>query len=838
MPIIQAQKDLHVFVDEDFKPNEVSEDIIGRKALSLFKLRHMDVPVPPFMAVSSAIFSQFITDNAVSSIKSKISADELRKNIQNGQFSEETQAEILGGYARISGFADAWVAVRSSIVLPVSKRELSFAGQLGTILNVRGFDNLLSAIKQVYATAFSDKVANYLMSNGMTISDIKVGIVIQKMVQAEVSGIAFTEDPISQDPNLLTLEAIFGLGDSIANGELTPDQYTVDKKTLEIKEKRIVPQEWMTIRKIRAKANENAEQKVKISRAWQQHPKLENRYIEELSKIAIVIEKRHGCPQDIEWVFEGGRLWILQSRNAEPVKIPQYEVRDNVKISDTIISSVQEIVHREEAKRLTKEEINAKHNKAEEKKEEPKETKAPIKIPFLKKAANKPVAIIPKRGEKLLLTGIGSSNGMMRGKAFIIGSAAELSAKTKDFNKDSILVVEGSIPGQEQMIDKVGAVISDSGGLTSDIAITCREKKIPCVMGCNIASRMLKDGETLLVDGTIGAVYGTRESVTVPVVPPQKAKLREAISIEKETKAAKKEAAEPAPVKKINTATKVYLDISDAFIKGDGWKKQTEFADGIGVINLESLYEKLNRHPVAFIMDGKAADLVNSLTEELSNICEAAQGNPVIVSIGKMTVGQYKKLTRGKLLENWDSKTGISDNTAGLPRLLLREQELDIAFRAIKKVRNVKGWRNLSIAVDFAGTPTNLAEFKKLLTAGGLRRSSTFKLYLGIDTPSEALVADAFVKTGIDGMIANTKSLMKLMMAGSADDESVQKIVENLVQESNGLPVIIQIPKNADKLLKKCIKVGVHAVATTPILLNTKREAVVKLEQERITTRL
>lgn len=857
MPIIKAQKDPRILVDEDFTPKQVSEEQVGRKAFSLFNLRHMDVPVPPFMAISSSIFSEFIASNIGSIDQKKATPEEISKRIKEGAFLHQAAEEILQGYSRLSGFSDTWVSVRSSIVLPVAKRSVSFAGQLATVLNVRGFEELLSAIKIVYASAFTESVASYLIANGMSISDIKVGVVVQKMVQAEVSGIAFTIDPISQNPELLTIEAIFGLGDVIANGELTPDQYVIEKKTLQYKEKRIVPQEWMTVRRTHHKPGQSAEQKIRISKAWQHQPKLEPRYVEELSKIALVIEKRSGKPQDIEWVFEGGRIWILQTRDVQPVSVPHYDIDKGVKIDNEIINSALEIARREEARLQTKKQIAEKHTQKPQPKTalpaKPAEEQPFVAKPLIRQLIKK--ALTPKsktnlalkENEKLIVTGIGASAGMARGTARIIRTENDAQFLTEK-PSDPIVIVCDAPP--QSIIDKIGwvaAVVSDSGGMTSDISIKCREYGVPCIMGAGIASRMLKDGESLLVDGTIGAVYGIRKAYVAPQpvskTPAQEQPKRKMI-IENYPKAKPTEAPaatepvtkEKEPTPKIKTATKLYCDITETF-NNDTWHKAAKSSDGI-IIDLSSIYQKIGKHPEAYFDDSKVKDLIKYISDDLATVCETVEGNPVILSFGRMPVSQYKKLTRGKLLEKWEEDSGISDSSLGLTRLLQKPREMDAIFRAVKRTRNVRNWRNLSISVEYPGTPAYLMEFKKMMTASGLRRSSTFKLFIGIDTPSEAIIIDDFIKAGVDGVIFNTKTLSKYMMAQGPDDDSVSRIILKAISDNKGTPVLLTIPANSNELLKKALKAGVTSVVTTQSAVESRRKDISLIEQQLITTRL
>ncbi|MBN2100621.1 hypothetical protein JW710_01860 [Candidatus Dojkabacteria bacterium] len=851
MSLINPKNEVRIFVDEDFTANDVKEELVGRKGYSLFRLRDMDVPVPSFMCISSGLFSEYIA-SSLGSLTSSASISEINKKILEGNFPDPLKEEIQRGYSRLSGFTDSWVAVRSSIVPPINQKELAFSGLLDTVLNVKGVDDLLAAIKKVYASAFTERVASYLRATNSSIAEIKVSIVVQKMIQAEASGIVFTIDPISQNSEYLTVESVFGLGDVIAAGELTPDQYIINKKTLDFKEKRIVPQEWMMVRKVKHKDGEGATQKVRISKAWQHQQKLDNRYLEELAKISMTIEQKASGPQDIEWVFEGGRLWILQTQDVKPVSIEKTEPDPTLKIDKDIIDSAKAIAEREQSKKKIMEEL-AKEREEHPSKEtiKPKENHKNEEEVFAAKPFNRQVVqaprkekskverreiqnIPPHKGERLVLTGIGASNGSYRGEAVIIQNADEIKENEPRLKKDFVLVFPDFFPELEKYITKAGAIVSDQGGITSDIAIRCREQGIPCIMGSHIASHMIKQGEPILIDGNVGAVYGVRE-----VAPPSKSEdlpqsqneKPQDIEIKAEPAEVKAQEQEPEPVTaKIRTATKVFIDLSDSYLKGEKWEEMIPESDGVATIQVEDIYKKFKRHPEAYIEEGKSKELIDNIANELSAVCERSEGNTVIATIGSMTVDEYQKLVKGSSYEKWTDESGIKDHSAGLPRLLQRPKELDLFFKAIRTVRNKHGWRNISIGVNFPTTTKNFIEFKKLLSAAKLRRSSTFKVFHVIDTPSEAMTSEEFVEIGIDGAVINVNSLAKLMMAPALDDESVLKIIDKISQSWRGSTVIIQTSKDSEKLIERAVRVGSYGLAVQPNELTEARLSVSQTE--------
>lgn len=859
MPLIQAQKDIRILVDEDYRLSQVSEDFIGRKAYSLFKLRDMDVPIPPFLAVSSSIFSEYIRSNLEGKLTKDSTDDEIRKRVLNGEFPTELlQDELLTGYTRLSGFTDSWVAVRSSAVFPQTHKDLSFAGMLDTVLNVKGIDNVFTAIQHVYASLFTPKVFEYLHSYNLRISDIKVALVIQKMVQAEVSGVVFTVDPISQDENYLTIEAVFGLGDVIASGDITPDQYIIDKKTLDFKEKTIVPQEWMMVRNIKRKADGPTDQKVQISKPWQHQQKLENRYVKELSKIALVVEKKAGEPQDIEWVYESGRIWLLQCSKVRPVEIPLSLEESELKISPEIVNSAQEIARKEEELQNIKKSIESA--KADRKKEnseiraEQPVTSAnatdvfsakPLTRQVLKGtakvSAHEPIYggqkqpastnSAPLPGERLFLTGIGASPVSRRGNIIIINGVLGIKQYENTIDEKTIVVIPDHIDGIDSILNKAGGVIADTGGMTSDIATRCRERGVPCIMGTHVATRMLRTGENVLVDGTVGAVYGIRDIASEYRVSSK------AIEIDTKTAAPSPESMKPESTPKIQkptikTATKIFVHGGTAR-SVSSLIEILPYADGVCTFPLEMLYTEIGTHPEAMIADGKQTELIEVLRKGISSVAQAANGNPVILSFGVKSADQYRALSKGEKFEDLE-KTPISPSTAGLVRLVNHPKEVSAVLKALRKVRNVDGWRTVSLSVEYPASPTYLAEFKKMLTSAGIRRSSTFKLLLTISTPSEAMIAEEFMKTGVDGLLIDIEKLSKHMMALTPEDSSVIKVIETIKSVAKDTPVILLMPKNSEHLLKHTFGIGFYGIGVHLSEIETMREKVAGMERERI----
>jgi len=207
---------------------------------------------------------------------------------------------------------EVFVAVRSSATaedLPSA----SFAGQQASFLNVRGSENVVSAVKRCWASLFEARAIYYRHQNGFDHLQVGLAVVVQKMVQSEKSGIVFTVDPVFQDENRLVIEAGFGLGEAVVSGSVTPDKYVVDKNTFEIIEKTVEKQEKMLVKTHRG------DEWVEVEQELQEVQKLSDEEILKLAKICVEIEKHYAFPQDVEFAVEKD-IFIVQVRPITTLK--------------------------------------------------------------------------------------------------------------------------------------------------------------------------------------------------------------------------------------------------------------------------------------------------------------------------------------------------------------------------------------------------------------------------------------------------------------------------------------------------------------------------------------
>jgi len=290
----------------------------GGKGASLGEMTQAKIPVPSGFVVLASAFQRFIDENNIEieinkwikkanpkDIESVEEASEvLRQIIKKSPMPKDLGQKIISEFKKLKA---PLVAVRSSATAEDSKID-SWAGELESYLNTNE-KTLLQNIKKCWASLFTPRAIFYRLERKMGGKKVLVAVVVQKMVQSEISGICFTVHPVTKDKNQLIIEAGWGLGEAIVSGQITPDSYVVDKSDLSILDINIAQQEKMIV-----KAGKGNTKWVSILKSKQGKQKLTGRRIIKLSQLAAKIEKHYKTPQDIEWALENGKFYIVQSR--------------------------------------------------------------------------------------------------------------------------------------------------------------------------------------------------------------------------------------------------------------------------------------------------------------------------------------------------------------------------------------------------------------------------------------------------------------------------------------------------------------------------------------------
>ena len=227
--------------------------LVGGKGANLGEMVKAGFPVPPGFAVTVPAYELFLEHNELASqIKNILkvtnvqnpeelaqASRKIQKIIVSGKVPDELARDVLKAYKTLSGFLkQALVAVRSSATaedLPTA----SFAGQQATFLNIKGEANLVNAVRECWASLFTPRAIFYREENKIPHEKVKISVIVQKMLQSVVSGVAFTIDPVTNQKDRIVIEAIWGLGELIVQGAVVPDRYVVQKETFSLHSKEV-----------------------------------------------------------------------------------------------------------------------------------------------------------------------------------------------------------------------------------------------------------------------------------------------------------------------------------------------------------------------------------------------------------------------------------------------------------------------------------------------------------------------------------------------------------------------------------------------------------------------
>ncbi|MHB8871559.1 MAG: PEP/pyruvate-binding domain-containing protein [Candidatus Doudnabacteria bacterium] len=306
-----------MYIKEFKKLNKKSVSEAGGKGASLGEMTNAKMPVPPGFVVLASAFNRFLEetdlDTEIEAIFKKVKHNdinsvekasvEIREMIADAIMPEDLQQDILKYF---KGLKTTYVAVRSSATAEDSKTA-SWAGELETYLNVTE-KNVIPMVKKCWSSLFTPRAIFYRYEKKLNNKAVSVAVVVQAMIQSEVSGISFTVHPVTKDYNQMIIEAGLGLGEAIVSGSVTPDTYVVHKKDFSILDINVSEQSFMIVKSGSKNLNK------KLSKKDGGKQKLTGKQIVELAQICKNIEKHYKHPQDIEWAYTNKKFYITQSR--------------------------------------------------------------------------------------------------------------------------------------------------------------------------------------------------------------------------------------------------------------------------------------------------------------------------------------------------------------------------------------------------------------------------------------------------------------------------------------------------------------------------------------------
>ena len=426
------------------------------------KLSSKGISVPDGFATTAYAFEEFLTQNSLHSKLGDLMRQLDRSNYENlneigakaremmlsGELSQNLQSSIVAAYKKLCSENDFEVAVRSSATaedLP----QASFAGQHESYLNIKGETALLNAVKKCFASLYTDRAIKYREENGFAHQKVALSVGVQKMVRSDKasSGVGFTLEPESGFRDIIHLSGVWGLGENIVQGTVTPDEFFIFKPTLLQGKNAIIQKKLGAKTKTMIYSNDENEPVINIDtpKEKQELFVLNDEEIMKLANWALIIENHYQKPMDIEWAKDGitDEIFIIQAR--------------------------PETVHSQRNPLLVKE----------------------------YQLLDKGIAVV--QGEA-----IGSK--ITTGVARILHSPDE----ADKLQAGEIIVTDTTSPDWDPILQKASAIITNKGGRTSHASIVARELGVPAIVGCANATDKIRDGEMITVsccEGKTGSVY-------------------------------------------------------------------------------------------------------------------------------------------------------------------------------------------------------------------------------------------------------------------------------------------------------------------------------------------
>ena len=306
---------------------------VGGKGANLGEMTGAGFPVPEGFVVTAEAYRKHIEDNNLAPRIKEIlkgldvedpralntASARIQKEIEKSPVPQDLEDAIFKAYDKLGN--KSWVAVRSSATaedLP----EASFAGQQETYLNVRGDASVLVHVRKAWASLFEPRAIYYREQQGFDHLKVYLAVPVQRMVESDVSGIMFTINPVNNDKKTIVIETIWGLGEKIVQGAVTPDHYEVDKNEIEITARKHVLQ---TIEMVR---HGEGNKDMKVPKTRQNKLKLTDKQVLEVARMGRKLQEHYFFPQDIEWAMEGGRLYVVQTRPITTIQATEKKIEE------------------------------------------------------------------------------------------------------------------------------------------------------------------------------------------------------------------------------------------------------------------------------------------------------------------------------------------------------------------------------------------------------------------------------------------------------------------------------------------------------------------------------
>lgn len=788
-------------------------DSVGGKNASLGEmiqnLTSLGIQVPGGFIVTVASYEAFIAhnelDQKIKDIVGQLDDDDVesirrtglqvRQLVKNGVFPKDIEEAIVKRYREMSqeyGQEMTDVAVRSSATaedLP----DASFAGQQETYLNIRGPQDLLVAVRNCFASLFTDRAIVYRNSLGYDHFQVGISVGIQKMVRSDLasSGVAFSLDTESGFKDVVVINGSYGLGEMVVQGSVSPDEFIVFKPTLEegyssIIEKKLGNKD----RKMQYGSDPDEPVRiVPVERSIRQRFCIDDDMALEIARSVAKIEKYytekkgHWCPMDVEWAVDGlnKELYIVQARP---------ETIHSRKQSDKIVEYF-----------IDKETIDA----------------------------------------KVIAEGIAIGDRIGSGKVRIMYTmdGRDGSFDGKDFKEGDILVTEMTDPDWEPIMKKAAAIVTNRGGRTCHAAIVAREMGVPAVVGTGNAADILESGQEI----TVSCAEGNTARIYEGIVPFEIKETDLSMVPDTETPIMLNVASPDLAFKFANLPNAGVGLAREEFIINNYIK-----AHPLALLQHKELGDTDLSGRISYLINGYMDEetfFVKRLSYGIAKIASAFYPNKVIVRFSDFKSNEYKNLLGGEHFEPDEENPMIGYRGASRYYSESYREAFGMECKAIRRVREKMGLKNVVVMVPFCRTVEELTKTQEVMHEYGLERGKEgLELYLMAELPSNIMLAEEFSEH-IDGFSIGSNDLTQLTLGLDRDSELVshlydernpavkamlKKLIETAKRTGTKVGICGQGPSDFPDFAQFLVELGIDTISVTPDSVLKTRKAINAVE--------
>ena len=632
---------------------------------------------------------------------------QIRLWVAQGSFPPALEAAVRAQYRVLAGGeGDISVAVRSSATaedLP----EASFAGQQETFLNVVGADAVLERMREVFASLYNDRAISYRVHQGFAHDEVALSAGVQRMVRSDrgAAGVMFTLDTESGFRDVVFITSNYGLGETVVQGSVNPDEFYVHKPMLAAGRPAVVRRSLGSklVKMVyqNPPAGEAAHGRsvatVTVDDEQRHRFSLDDAQVLELAQFAMTIEQHYGRPMDIEWGLDGidGKLYILQARPETVQSRPQQETQTRYKL---------------------------------------------------------------KGSAAVLASGRAIGQKIGAGAVRLVRDASQM----EQVQVGDILVTEMTDPNWEPVMKRAAAIVTDRGGRTCHAAIIARELGIPAVVGCGDATLRLHDGQAVTVscaEGDTGMVYEGTLEMDVETV--QRGTLPE-IPVKITMNVGNPQLAfdfQSLPNAGVGLARLEFIINNHIGVHPKAVLDYPALDDA-----LKSAVERLAHgyaNPREFF--------ASRLTEGVATIAAAFWPKPVIVRLSDFKSNEYKKLIGGSRYEPDEENPMLGFRGASRFIAPSFAGCFALECAALRRVRDTMGYTNVELMVPFVRTLQEARQVTRLLAEHGLKRGENgLRVIMMCELPSNALLADEFLEF-FDGFSIGSNDLTQLTLGLDRD---------------------------------------------------------------------